>query len=127
MTDAEAHLALADRLCAAIEAGDTASVESLYDPLVRIWHNTDNLEQSRDRNMAVLRWMTRTLRAIRYDVIRREALPDGFLQQHVLRATLPDGSALAMPACIIARVDNGLIVRLDEYLDGRTVDALSAR
>jgi uncharacterized protein len=125
MTDTT-HLVLAARFFAAIESGDVATVEALYHPDARIWHNTDGLKQTRDQNMAVLRWMLRTLRAVTYDVGRRDALPDGFVQQHVLRAILPSGEALAMPACIVAKVEGEAIIRLDEYLDGRATDALSS-
>ncbi len=39
------------------------------------------------------------------------------MEQHVLRGTGPSGAAVEIPACIVARVENGLITRLDEYLD----------
>jgi ketosteroid isomerase-like protein len=35
----------------------------------------------------------------------------------VLEATLPDGTAWKMSACVVIRMENGLITRLDEYLD----------
>ena len=53
------------------------------------------------------------------------ALPDGFLQQHVLEATLPDGTRWEMPACVIVRIENGHITRLDEYLDSAHAKALN--
>ena len=59
-------------------------------------------------------------------MIRREALPDGFLQQHVLEATLPDGTKWAMDACCVIRMKDGLIVRLDEYIDSAQSGALRA-
>jgi len=43
----------------------------------------------------------------RYDVSRRDLIPGGFLQEHVLRGTAPDGTTIAMPACIIAAVADG--------------------
>jgi ketosteroid isomerase-like protein len=57
-------------------------------------------------------------------VLRREALSDGFLQQHVLEATLPDGSLFKMSACVVVRVENGVITRLDEYLDSAEASVL---
>ena len=44
------------------------------------------------------------------------------MQQHVLEATLPGGVAWSMPACVIVRMKDGLIVRLDEYLDSGRAD-----
>ena len=117
----EGALDLAERLCAALERGDAAAVRELYAPDVVVWHNFDDLEQDRDGNLATLAWMTRTLQGLRYEIVRREAIDGGFLQQHVLHASFADGRAVTLPACIVARVADGRITRIDEYLDPRPV------
>jgi ketosteroid isomerase-like protein len=117
-------LELADRLFAAIEAGDTATVAALYAPDVKVWHNYDQIEQERDANLAVLGWMSRRVSGIRYEEVRREVLPDGFLQQHVLRGTAPDGSALEVPAILRIYCADGVIGRIEEYLDTAQVSSL---
>ena len=111
------HLDFAERFVGAIQAGDVATVRACYAPDAKLWHNTDGIEQTVDENMKVLDWFIRTLPDRNYRVTRREPLPDGFLQQHVLEATLPDGTKWAMDACVVVKVENGLITRLDEYLD----------
>jgi uncharacterized protein len=120
-------LELADRLFAAIEAGDTATVSELYAPDVKVWHNYDQIEQERDANLAVLGWMSRKVAGIRYEEVRRELLPDGFLQQHVLRGTAPDGSALEVPAILRVYCSDGAITRIEEYLDTAQVSSLMRR
>jgi ketosteroid isomerase-like protein len=117
-------LELADRLFAAIEAGDTATVSALYAPDVKVWHNYDQIEQDRDANLAVLGWMSKRVKGIRYEEIRREVLPDGFLQQHILRGTAPDGSALEVPAILRIYCADGVIGRIEEYLDTAQVSSL---
>jgi ketosteroid isomerase-like protein len=117
-------LELADRLFAAIEAGDTATVSALYAPDVKVWHNYDQIEQERDANLAVLGWMSKRVKGIRYEEIRREVLPDGFLQQHILRGTAPDGSALEVPAILRIYCADGVIGRIEEYLDTAQVSSL---
>ena len=62
---------------------------------------------------------------LRYEEIRREVLRDGFLQQHVLRGTAPDGSALEVPAILRVYCHDGVITRLEEYLDTAQVKALN--
>lgn len=111
------YLAFAKKFVDAIQAGDTDTVRACYAPDAKLWHNTDGIEQTVDQNMKVLDWFIRTLPDRYYRVLRREALPDGFLQQHVLEATLPDGTRWAMDACVVVKIENGLITRLDEYLD----------
>lgn len=125
MTDAE-KLAFAEKFLGAIESGDTATVRACYADDAAIWHNNDGVTQTVEQNMAVLGWFIAKLPGRHYRVVRRVALPDGFLQQHVLEATLPDGTRWEMPACVIVRIENGRITRLDEYLDSAHTKALRA-
>ena len=120
------YLDFADRFVGAIQSGDTATVRACYAPDAKLWHNTDGVEQTVDQNMKVLDWFVRTLPDRVYRVTRREALPDGFLQQHVLEATLPGGEAWAMDACVVVRIEDGAITRLDEYLDSAQAARLQA-
>jgi ketosteroid isomerase-like protein len=117
MGEAEDILALANRFVAAIEAKDIDAVRACYAPGARIWHNNDGKFQSVDDNIKGVHWIHKVLAGVRYDVKQRTALPGGFLQEHVLRGTLPDGTAFAMPACVICKVEGGVITALDEYLD----------
>lgn len=120
------HLSVAERLFAAVTAGDIAAVRALYAPEARIWHNVDGVAQTAEDNLAVLRWVVRHIRDLRYDAVRRQATAEGFVQQHVLRGTVGNGVAVEIPACIVATVRDGRITRLDEYLDSRHTAALLA-
>ncbi len=121
------HVALAEKFVNAIEAADVPTIRACYSPSARIWHNFDGIEQTVDENLATLGWLVKRLPERRYDVQRREALPDGFMQQHVLRGRTSAGEVFALPACIVVRVQDGLIVRLDEYLDSAGAAVLSKR
>ena len=125
MTEKEI-LAFADRFVGAIQSGDVATVRACYARDAKLWHNTDNIEQTVDQNMKVLDWFIEKLPDRNYRVLRREALRDGFLQQHVLEATLPDGTPWKMSACVVVKMADGLITRLDEYLDSAEGKALRA-
>ncbi|NMM86573.1 ketosteroid isomerase [Rhodococcus sp. SRB_17] len=107
----------ANRFFAAVSGGDEATLTELYSPDARIWHNDDGLEQTVAENLRTLRWLSRTLENFRYEDIRRYMLPDGFAQQHVVRGTLPGHGPLEIPASLFVRVENGLITRIDEYVD----------
>ena len=124
MTDDET-LALADRMFTSIEAGDLDAVRETYDPGIVVWANFDDRAQDLERSLRVLGWLCSKLTDRRYEVKRRDVIPGGFLQEHVLHGTAPDGSAVAMPACIVAPVEAGLITRINEYLDPVGVSALS--
>lgn len=117
-------LTVADRLFGAIEAGDVDAVRDLYAPAAEIWHNTDGVVQTPEQNLRTLAWVVQHLRDRSYDDVRRSATDDGFVQQHVLRATTADGRRVELPACIVCTVVDGRITRLDEYLDSAHVTRL---
>ena len=123
----DAHTELAERFFAAIEAGDIAAVRAMYAPGAEIWHNTDGLVQDRDDNARTLAWITTNLRDVAYTQIKRSATADGFVQQHVLVATNRAGAPVEVPACIVTVVHDGLIARLDEYIDSAVLPAIMAR
>jgi len=106
-----------DRLFAAIEAGDADGVAACYGPDTVIWHNYTGVEQPAADNLMVLRWLIANVTGIRYEIVRREPLPDGFVQQHVLHGTTGTGAELRVPSCMVIRVDGDRIARIDEYLD----------
>jgi len=108
---------LADRLFSAIERGDVEAVAACYAPDTIVWHNYDGVEQSAADNLAVLRWLIANVDERRYTITRRVSLDDGFVQQHVLTGRTRNGIDLHLPACLVCRVRDGLVVRIDEYLD----------
>jgi ketosteroid isomerase-like protein len=110
----------------AIEAGDIETVRASYAPDVAIWHNTDELETTRDENLVVLSGLVKRTRSRRYEKRRLHLFPGGFAQQHELRIVRPDGSELTLPACLVCKVEGGAIVRLDEYFDSARVEQLRA-
>ncbi len=113
-----------DQLVAAIMRGDIDAVRSIYAPDAVIWHNNDQVEESPDRNLRVLGWVSKNIKDIRYEDMRRHETPTGFVQQHVLRGVAPNGTPLEIPACIVCEVKDGHITRLDEYLDSAHTAAL---
>ena len=118
-------LEIADRLFKAIERGNLNAIKDIYTPHTKIWHNFDNLAQSVDENLAVLTWVDANVAEISYTEIQRQPTPTGFIQQHVLRGKVKaSGKEIAIPACIVCRVENGRITRLDEYLDSAQTVAL---
>src|SRR5438552_666098 len=92
---------LADRFFAAISAGDAAAVRDMYDPSALVWHNNDGVEQGVEQNLAVLGWCMTNIDGMRYEEVRRHETPTGYVQQHVLRGTAPNGAALEVPACLV--------------------------
>lgn len=66
----------------------------------------------------------------RYENIVCSATATGFVEEHSVRGTLPDGSQLDLVTCVVAEVKDGKIVELREYVDSTKaaglIKALSA-
>ena len=115
MTDT---LDLVDRLITSIEAGDIDGVAACYSPDIAVWANFDGETKDLDASLRVLAWLVGATTSRRYEVTRRVEIEGGALQQHVLHATVTKtGKSFAMPACLVMKIDGGVIVRIDEYLD----------
>ncbi len=110
-------LEVAEKLFRAIEQGDVDRVRAIYAPECTVWHNFDEVEQSAEQNLELLGGIVKRIRGLRYEEIRRRRTAEGFLQQHVLRGTAPNGSELEVPACMLVTVRDGKITRIEEYLD----------
>ncbi len=125
MTDAE-MAALAKRFFDCIERGDVDGLIACYAADAEIWHNTDGQVQGPEENRATLTGLVRYFADRFYDERRLDVFADGFVQQHVLRATrVRDGAKVALAACIVCRVKDGRITRLDEYFDSAAVAAFT--
>ena len=116
----------ADKLFRAIENGDVDAIRNIYTPETKIWHNNDGIVQSIEQNLAVLKWVIGNIKHVKYTEVCLQPTPTGFVQQHVLRGRFKDKD-IALPACIVATVEDGHITRLDEYLDSAQTAVFTSR
>ncbi|OBK14354.1 nuclear transport factor 2 family protein [Mycobacterium asiaticum] len=110
----------ADRLFAAIEQGDRATVDRMWSPDVTVWRVGRGPTKSDDkaRALRVIEWFMSTTIGRSYEILDRQLFENGFVQQHVLHATGHAGPSISMRVCIVIKLDNeGLINRIDEYFD----------
>jgi len=125
MADSAADiLALAERLAQASARGDNEAIARCYAPDARIWRNFDGQEQTIEDMFKVSRWINKKLTNRVYKVQRREAIPGGYVQQHVMTGTLANGDIFELPAMLVALVKDGRITRVEEYLDSVQADKL---
>lgn len=109
---------LLDRIIAAAEAGEPADLLDIYDDGAVIWHNTDNREKSVYGNMKMISTWDEYVTDRKYTDRRIHIFDGGVVQQHVVRGTQRGtGEQIALHACVVVAVQDGKIVRLDEYID----------
>jgi ketosteroid isomerase-like protein len=59
--------------------------------------------------------------------IKREPTPTGFVQQHTLLVTLPDGRRIRDLCCCLCKVEDGRISRMDAYHDSAATGVMPHR
>jgi ketosteroid isomerase-like protein len=109
--------AFAERFMDALNVGDAAAVKAFYTDDATIWHNFDNHDQPLADNLKMLEWFVRKAPGRRYRVLRREIVPGGWFQQHVLEAQLPNGREMKLYACCVITLAGDRIRRIEEYVD----------
>ena len=111
------HLELAEALFDAFANGDADTVRSLCAPDVTARQNKSEpmgLDELIGFSMAV----HGVVRDFRYADAICTPTASGFVEEHRVRGTLPDGSDLDLAACVVADVRNGRVIDLREYVDG---------
>ncbi|WP_328445714.1 nuclear transport factor 2 family protein [Streptomyces sp. NBC_00386] len=114
--------ALADRFFAAVSRGDLAELDALYSPDVAVWHNYDDVEQTREESLRLLSWLAAKAGPLRYANVRRTVLDDGFVQQHVVELG-GRCEGIRMPAMLRVFCDDRHIRRIEEYVDPGPLNA----
>ncbi|MBK81699.1 MAG: hypothetical protein CMQ43_12400 [Gammaproteobacteria bacterium] len=110
------HTDLADQLFAAFENADADAVRALCAPDFSGRQNLGpsmNLDNLIRFSLAV----SGVVPDFRYEDRVVTATESGFVEEHMVCGTLPDGSALRLAACVVAEVQDGRIASLREYLD----------
>ena len=109
---------LADRLFAAIERGDEATLEQSFGDDIAVWRAGARRDDDKARALRVLRWFIGVTAERHYEILDRQLFTDGFVQQHILHATGHDGGSIALRVCIVIKLGvDALISRIDEYFD----------
>jgi ketosteroid isomerase-like protein len=109
-------LALCESLFEAFARGDQVRIRQLCHPDIRVQQN-NNPPVDLDTILGFSRAVNAVVSGFRYEEAKRSETTTGFVEEHYVRGTLPDGSALDLAVCVVADVEDGRIVDLREYLD----------
>ena len=108
-----------------IEAGDVEGAAAFYAEDVVTWRNIDGRELVKKQILRILAFLA-GLEELVYEDVRIQEVRDGFVQQHVLCCRSPRGDQVRAAACLVARVRDGRLLRVDEYLDSAAMAPLMA-
>jgi ketosteroid isomerase-like protein len=117
---------LAIELTTAFENGDLQTIERIYAPNFILWRNTDDREEDRAGGIQSIVNLHKSFSSIRLERLKRHFFDGGYVQQFVFSAMTHEGTAMSGPMCMVILIEDGRILRVDEYYDS-TQDKRSQR
>jgi ketosteroid isomerase-like protein len=108
----------------AIEAGNERVIREVYSDNLQIWHNFTNARMSKEPGIALLMGLYRNGVRLRYVFEEQLVTGNRGVRRHRVEATRPDGQQFHIHVAMFATIDNGQIVRLDEYVDAKELEPL---
>jgi ketosteroid isomerase-like protein len=124
--EAAANLEVANRFFDGLLAGDLEALRAACAPGSILWINLTEGERPLEASLPGFASLRGKVPDLRMEAVRRRGVAGGFVEQHVLTGTMPDGGALRVAGCFIGSTEDGRITRLEEYVDGGQAAALSA-
>lgn len=115
MTQTECHIL--DRFYDGLSQGDVDAVLACCTPDARIWHGFDRILQDRAAAAAAWAGFIAAFPERRVAAVHRQPTPEGCVQQFTMVVRTASGDQRAWPICVVVRIKDGLIARLDEYIE----------
>jgi hypothetical protein len=102
----------------AIEGRDPDAFVAVLAPGAIVWHNSDRKEVDARENMSSVAILSQLVDGLKSEQVRYEVIDGGFLLQFVVHGTVKsNGNTFEMQNCLVVTTDDGLISRIDEYVD----------
>lgn len=105
------------KLYDALSAGSAAEARKAFSPDAVSWHSFDQQEQDLDTVIASFEQLIANSAARGIADIHRIEIPGGVVQEHAFWMETQGGVRMAWPVCLVVRIEDGLIARINEYMD----------
>lgn len=109
--------AVIDRFWQSLADGDLAVTRACATPDLVVWHSYDRLEQGLEESLAGWQKMFVALPERAFVDVRRSPVPGGWVQRHQLLARTAGGTRVGWPVAVFVTLQDGLVHRIDEYID----------
>lgn len=107
-----------DRAFDAFSSGDMAAARDCFAAHAQVWHGFDGVARDVDETIADWAQLVTAFPERGLADVRRRSAGDGvFVQQHLFVVRDKAGVRRAWPVCLVVRVQDDRILRLDEYID----------
>jgi ketosteroid isomerase-like protein len=109
--------AVVDAFFDAISRADIPAARACCTPDAIFWHSFDGVPMDLDTISRDWAALAEAFPERAFVDARRSPTPDGFVQQHMMTARSASGERMAWAICMVIRLREGRISRLDEYID----------
>lgn len=124
-SDEDEALKAGERLFHTVEHGDLEDLWAIFGEGAMVWHNTDEKLTDVATSIQNLRKIRESATEFRYVDIKRQPTPNGFVQQHTLLITMPDGRKIRDLCCCVCDVKDGRITHMDAYHDSAATGVMA--
>ena len=118
-------LAIAARFAASSRTNDGDAYRSLCAPGAVTWHNFDEIEVPTDKSVRTVAWLHKTVKDLTWTDVALSPTPTGFVSQTIMTGSTPKGELRILSCVLVTLNDDGLITRVEEYLDPAQTAVLS--
>jgi ketosteroid isomerase-like protein len=125
LTDEE-KLAIARKFADASRTNDAARYAAMCAPDAVTWHNYDEVEVTVEQTVRTVAWLHRTVRDLAWTDVALHCTASGFVSQTILTGSAPGGELRAHSCVVVTLLDDGLVIRVEEYLDTAQTSVLRA-
>lgn len=109
--------AVIDRFYAGLASGDLDEALACMTPDACVWHSFDGIAQDRAASLESWRGLIANFAERSFVDVRRHRIRGGFVQQQMMTVRTTQGAVLGWATCVIVWLQDGLIARIDEYID----------
>jgi ketosteroid isomerase-like protein len=109
--------AVVDRLYDALARGDVAAAEACVTDDVAVWHSFDQVAVGHAELLVAWQQLVDGFAERSFVDVRRSPVPGGWVQRHTMICTTAAGDRVAWPLCMFFTLRDGLVCRIDEYID----------
>jgi hypothetical protein len=109
--------AVLDRLYEALARGDVAGARSCVTDDLVVWHSFDQRAVGPGAVVTAWEQLVDGFVERSFVDVRRSPVPGGWVQRHTMVCTTASGARTAWPLCLFVTLRDGLVARMDEYID----------
>lgn len=109
--------AVIDRMYDALARGDVDAARACVTDDLVVWHSFDQVAVGLDDVVTGWEQLVSGFPERSFVDVRRSPVPGGWVQRHTMVATAASGARVAWPLCLFVTLRDGLVARVDEYID----------